>query len=42
MANKQKETHILSNNDKEKWIEDYVGKATVGARNRVEVAEAAN
>jgi len=38
---KRRETHISSNEEKEKWIEDYVEKETAGARNRVEDAEAA-
>jgi hypothetical protein len=37
----QRETHFLSNNEKEKWIEDYVEQETAGARKRVEDAEAA-
>jgi hypothetical protein len=40
-AEKQRETHILSNGEKEKWIEDYVERETAGARKRVEDAEAA-
>jgi len=35
------ETHFLSNEEKEKWIEDYVERETAGARKRVEDAEAA-
>jgi hypothetical protein len=31
-AEKRRETHILSNEDKEKWIEDYVERETAGAR----------
>jgi hypothetical protein len=38
---KQQETHFLSNEEKEKWIEDYVERETAGARKRVEDAEAA-
>jgi len=38
---KQRETHFLSNEEKEKWIEDYVERETAGARKRVEDAEAA-
>jgi hypothetical protein len=34
------ETHFLSNEEKEKWIEDYVERETAGARKRVEDAEA--
>jgi len=33
--------HILSNQEKGKWIEDYVERETAGARKRVEDAEAA-
>jgi len=40
-AEKRRETHILSNEEKEKWIEDYVERETAGARKRVEDAEAA-
>jgi hypothetical protein len=40
-AEKRPETHILSNEDKEKWIEDYVERETAGARKWVEDAEAA-
>jgi len=40
-AEKQQETHFLSNEEKEKWIEDYVERETTGARKRVEDAEAA-
>jgi len=38
---KQRETHFLSNEAKEKWIEDFVERETAGARKRVEDAEAA-
>jgi len=41
VAEKQQETHFWSNEDKEKWIEDYVERETAGARKRVEDAEAA-
>jgi len=37
----QCETHFLSNEEKEEWIEDYVERETAGARKRVEEAEAA-
>jgi len=37
----RRETHFLSNEEKEKWIEDYVERETAGARNRVEDAESA-
>jgi len=40
-AEKQRETHFLSNEEKEKWIEDYVDRETAGARKWVEDAEAA-
>jgi len=40
-AEKQPETHLSSNEDKEKWIEDYVERETTGARERVEDAETA-
>jgi hypothetical protein len=41
VAEKRRELHILNNEEKEKWIEDYVERETAGARERVEVAEAA-
>jgi len=37
---KRRETHFLSNEGKEKWIEDYVERETAGARKRFEYAEA--
>jgi hypothetical protein len=40
-AEKRRETHFSSNEQKEKWIEDYVKRETAGARKRVEDAEAA-
>jgi len=40
-AEKWRETHCLSNNEKEKWIEDYAQRETAGARTGVEDAEAA-
>jgi hypothetical protein len=40
-AEKQCEMHFLSNEEKEKWIVDYVETETAGARKRVEDAEAA-
>jgi len=40
-AEKRRETHFLSNEEKEKWIEDYVVRETAVARKRVEDAEAA-
>jgi len=41
VAEKRRETHFLSNEEKEKWIEDYVERETAGARKRVVDAEAA-
>jgi len=38
---KRRETHFLSNEEKEKWIEHYVERETARARKRVEDAEAA-
>jgi len=38
---KRRETHFLSNEENEKWIEDYVERETAVARKRVEDAEAA-
>jgi len=40
-AEKRRETHFLSNEEKEKWIEDFVERETAGARKPVEDAEAA-
>jgi len=40
-AEKRQEKLFLSNEEKEKWIEDYVEIETAGARKRVEDAEAA-
>jgi len=40
-AEKRQETHFLSNEEKEKLIEDYVERETAGARKRVEDTEAA-
>jgi len=40
-AEKRRETHFLSNEEKEKWIEDYVERETAGARKPVKDAEAA-
>ena len=39
-AEKRRETHFLSNAEKEKWIEDYVETESAGARKRVEDVEA--
>jgi len=40
-ADNRQETHFLSNEEKEQWIQDYVERETAGARKRVEYAEAA-
>jgi len=40
-AEKWPETHLISNEEKEKWIEDYVERETAAARNLVEDTEAA-
>jgi len=40
-AEKQQETHFLSNKPRENWIQDYVERETAGARKRVEDVEAA-
>jgi len=40
-AEKRRETHFLSHEEKAKWIENYVERETAGARKRVEDAEAA-
>ena len=40
-AEKRRETHFLSNEEKEKWIDDSVERETAGARKRVEDTEAA-
>ena len=37
-AEKQRETHFLSNEAREKWIEDYSETETAGARKRVDDA----
>jgi hypothetical protein len=37
---KRRDTHFLNNEEKEKWIEDYVKRETAEARNRVEDAKA--
>jgi len=41
VAEKQRETHFLSNEAKEKWIEDFVERETAWETKRVEDAEAA-
>jgi len=40
-AEMRRETHLLSTEENEKWIEDNVERETAGARKRVEDAEAA-
>jgi len=40
-AEKRQETHFLSNEEKEKWIEDFVERETAVARKRVQDAETA-
>jgi hypothetical protein len=41
VAEKRRETHFLSNEEKDKWIEDYVEEETAAARKRVEDTEGA-
>ena len=41
-AEKRRERHFLTHEDKEKWIEHNVSRETAGARNRAEDAEAAD
>jgi len=38
-AENKRETHFLSNEEKEQWIEEYVERETAVARKRVEDAE---
>jgi len=40
-AEKRQETHFSSNEEEEKWIDDYVERETAGARKGVEDAQAA-
>jgi len=40
VAEKRWETHFLSNEKKEKWIEDYVERETAGVRKQVEEVKA--
>jgi len=40
-AEKRRETHFSSNEEEEKWIDDYVERETAGARKGVEDAQAA-
>jgi len=40
-AEKRQETHFLSNEEREKWIEDFVERETAVARKRVQDAETA-
>ena len=42
MAGRRWETHFLHNEEKEKWIEDYVERETAVARMQVEDAETAS
>jgi hypothetical protein len=37
----RRETHFLSNEQKQTWIADYVERETAGARKRVDDTEAA-
>jgi len=39
-AEKRRETHFLTNEEKDNWIADYDERETAGARKRVEDAEA--
>jgi hypothetical protein len=39
-AEEQRETHFISNEEKTKWIEDFVKRDTAWARKRVNDAEA--
>jgi len=41
VAEKREETHFISNEQKEKWIEDYVERGAAVARKRVQAAETA-
>jgi len=41
VANKRQETHFLSNEENEKWIQDYPESETAGARMQGKDAEAA-
>jgi len=41
VAEKRQETHFFSNEDKQKWIKDYVERGTAGARKQVEDAKGA-
>jgi hypothetical protein len=40
-AENPRDTHFLSNEQKEKWIEEYFERENPGTRKRVEDAEAA-
>jgi hypothetical protein len=40
-AEKRQKTHFLSNEENQKWSQDYVQRERAGARKRVEDAEAA-
>jgi hypothetical protein len=41
-AEKRQEMHFLSNEEKQKWIEDFVERGTTVARKRVQDAETAS
>jgi len=41
VAEKRPETHFLSNEEKETWIDDYARRETAGAKKRIEDAKAA-
>jgi len=41
LAEKRWESHCLSNEEKEEWIEDYVDRETAVARKRVQDADTA-
>jgi len=41
LTEKRQDTHCSSNEEKEKWFEDYVERETTGAKRRVEEAEGA-
>jgi len=41
VAEQRREMNFLNNEEKEKWIEEYVDRVTAGARKRVEDTQAA-
>jgi Uri superfamily endonuclease len=41
LAEKRQKSHLFRNDEKEKWIEDYLQSETTVARKRVDVAETA-